>query len=483
MQGLDVLSAPPSRRQRLLPLVSGLLLLLTVGGGALLYKRSLKAPRLVPGIVLGDTRLGAVPFGQVDTAIQRIGERYLADEVTLRFGESSLKATRRELGARLDVAETRAALRRVGKTGAFLTDLNQRVRARRGKLFVPLSLELDRDTALAYFTDLKEDVDRPMVPAKLDLDHLRVVPGREGYLLHVYDCLVAAELALRRGAKKVELAVTVLDPDRAVKGRRLQDLDIGHVLGRFSTVYSLADKDADRAHNLAVGASKIDGKILYPGDQMSFNEVVGKRTEAEGYRMAPVISEGELVDGMAGGACQLSSTLFAASFFAGLDLESSRPHTRPSHYIKMGLDAAVAYPTTDLVIKNPYAFPVVIHYKVNRGKVRVRILGKERPWRKVVFERELKGTEPFKEVVRKDPDIPRGKRVVAQVGTPGIKLVRRRLFFGKARTPEKQEERELRYPPNTQYIHEGTGPDDPTWKPPKDHAAFGEVPEMFRMEQ
>ena len=150
----------------------------------------------------------------------------------------------------------------------------------------------------------------------------------------------------------------------------------------------------------------------------------------------------------------------------------------------MGLDAAVAYPTTDLVIKNPYPFPVVIHYKVNQGKVRVNILGKQRPWRKIVFERELKEQQPFKEVLRKDASIPHGKRVVAQVGVPAFKLVRRRLFYARGKKePVKTEERELRYPANTQYINEGTGPSDPEWKAPKEHTPFGEVPPTFTVEQ
>ena len=96
----------------------------------------------------------------------------------------------------------------------------------------------DRDAALTFFTSLKTEVDRPAVPSRLDLDKQRVVPGREGYLLNVYDCLVATDLALRRGSSSVALAVKVIEP-----GRRYKDLELGHVLGSFETVYSLADRE------------------------------------------------------------------------------------------------------------------------------------------------------------------------------------------------------------------------------------------------
>jgi vancomycin resistance protein YoaR len=484
---MTVLSPPaqarqPRPRRWVFATVNLLLLLAFAGGTALLYRRSLRTPRTVPGIVLGDHfRLDALGPSELDGAIAAAATRLGEQHLKLLVGNSApLWIRRSELGARVNVAETRARLLATGRTGDFLRDLVDRIRARRGKLRVPLSVEVERDQALEFFTRLKQSVDRAPVPARLDLDRGKLVPGIEGYQLHVYDCLAATELALAREQPEVRLAVTVTPP---AGGERLKGLVIDKVLGSFTTVYSLADKDADRAFNLKVGASKLDGTVLEPGARFSFNETVGPRTEAEGYRTAPVITEGELVDGMAGGACQLSSTLFAAAFFAGLELVSSRPHTRPSSYIKMGLDAAVAYPGTDLVLKNPYPFPVVIHFKVSQGKVQVRLLGKQRPWRKVVFEREVKETVAFKTETRQAAHIPRGVRVISQVGVPGFKIERRRLFFGGGKDPEKVEKREVNYPPTTQYVLEGTGPRNPDWKPPPELKPFGEVPPQFSLAQ
>ena len=115
--------------------------------------------------------------------------------------------------------------------------------------------------------------------------------------------------------------------------------------------------------------------------------------------------------------------------------------------------------------------------------MRVRVLGKKRPWSKVVFEREVTEVQPFKEVVRKDPKIPQGQRVISQVGVPGFKLKRRRLLYRAGPEPVKTEERELRYPVTTQYIREGTGPADPEWKAPNPRNPFGEVPPQFKLSQ
>ena len=137
----------------------------------------------------------------------------------------------------------------------------------------------------------------------------------------------------------------------------------------------MADKYAARTYNLRLAASKLDGNVLLPGEIFDFNEVVGPRDEANGYKVAPVIAEGELVDGIGGGTCQISGTLHGAAFFAGLDIVERYPHTRPSAYIKMGLDATVVYPTINFRVKNDFDFPVVLHETVKNGVVRAEILG------------------------------------------------------------------------------------------------------------
>lgn len=478
-RGAGAVATPPSGRGARL-ILAGLSLLLLAGffgGSALLYRHSLHRPGIVPGIRLGGQRLAALGGDDIDQAIKAATARVAVQEMRLMVGKHAHRVPLGRLGVHADVASTRAQLERVGKSGRFLVDLVERIQARRGRLSVPLALRLDADKAREYFIQLKTRIDRPARKPRLDLEKRRVAPGRPGYQLRVYDALAAAETALRAGKRRVSLPVTVTP---SPGGKHLKDLVIDHELGTFSTVYSLADKDKDRGHNLKVGAAKLDGYVLGPGEELSYNKVVGPRTKAQGYRTAHVISQGELVDGMAGGSCQLSSTLFAAAFFAGLELVSSRPHTIPSTYIKMGLDATVAYPTTDLVLKNPYPFPIAVHFTVSQGRVTVRLLGQKRPWQRIEWRRVIKKQEPFKEVVRKDPKLPRGVRVVAQRGVPGFMIERSRAFYqaGK-KEPVKVEKRELRYPPTTQYIREGTGPRDPNFEPPKKRLPFGDVkPEL-----
>jgi vancomycin resistance protein YoaR len=307
----------------------------------------------------------------------------------------------------------------------------------------------------------KDQYDRPANDARVDLVNRKVLPDQPGFGIQVYESLAVVEETARGGAKTVALAGGPIEP--AVTVAKLGNLDISNVMGWFETHYPPGERD--RNYNLRLVAEHVNGHILMPGETFSFNTIVGDRTEKQGYRVAHVIQAGEMIDGLAGGACQISSTLHAAAWFAGLDIASSQPHSRPSAYITMGMDATVVYPTTDLKLKNPYPFPVVIHYVVSQGTVRVEILGRKRPWDKIAFEREIKKETPFETVTRDDDTMPLGTSMVEQVGFPGYQIIRRRIFY-KDGQAAKTEKWDISYPPTTEYIRIGSNP-DPNAKPPE----------------
>lgn len=435
--------------------------------------------RVLSGVTLGAIPIGGIAEKELPQVLTKLTTPILQETMVLTLDNEKLEVAKETLGLTLDIPAIQRRAMRIGRRGGWWPTLKDRVRAWRGQTQVQLRYKLDSSVAQDYFLSLKERIDRIARRARLDLENRKVLSGQPGIKLRVYDTIVALKRAANSGAREVSLAVV---RDEAAKNETLSNVRIDQVLGEFLTAYQLTDSAKDRTHNLKVAAAKLDGTILKPGEELSYNKKVGKRTAAEGYRMAAVITQGELVDGMAGGACQISSTLFGASFFAGLDLVSSRPHTIPSGYIKMGLDAAVAYPHVDLVLRNPYPFPVVIHFTVKRGRVRAQLLGPKRPWSKVTFERDVLEEIPFEELEREDPRIPKGIRVIAQAGIPGFKLERRRLFYeGSAKEPAKIESRKLGYPPTKQIIKIGTGEANPDFKPPTDKKPFGKVPPSFSL--
>lgn len=459
----------------LVMLVAGLGLTV-YGAAAWTYLRAVRSTETVTGLRAAGRDVGGVPFSSLPERLAQLGDAALDEPMTLRVGGVSARLSRREAGFIVDVPAFTAHVEHAGKTGNPFLDLPLRDRARRGHVDIAVPFALDRARALDMLTDLKDLVDRAPIDARLDLESHGISPARDGHLLQAYEALLPLAQAARSGASEVELpSLTVHAKAQAAD---FADIDISAVLASWETHYSNSNVESDRTYNLKVGASKLDGHVLKPHEVFSFNEVVGDRTEKEGYRVAPVIAGGELVDGLAGGMCQIASTLHAAAFFAGLDIVSSTPHSRPSSYIPMGLDSTVVWPSVDLKLRNPYDFPVVMHYSVNRGAVRVELLGKRRPVR-VVFEREVVEDTPFSVETRRDPEAPVGQRWVAQSGYDGYKLVRRRYLFDEhvalprslgrsdeplakllERThvkPLRVDHWRLRYPPTTEIDVIGSG--------------------------
>jgi vancomycin resistance protein YoaR len=323
-------------------------------------------------------------------------------------------------------------------------------------------IKLDRDKAVVALIKLKAKADKSPVDAYLDLEERTIHDDAPGVGIDPWGSLPRILAAARNGASQVELAAVPV-PATTTKASLGID-DISQVLGHYVTKFSVSDRD--RNFNLKLAASKINGTVLQPKVEWSFNGQVGERSDKEGYKIAHVITAGEMVAGLAGGTCQISTTLFGASFFAGLDIVKTLNHSRPSAYTPLGFDATVVWPDTDLVLKNPYDFPVAIHYRVANGEALVEILGKKRPFDKIVFARKLIEETPYGTEERLDDEMPEGQTMLDQAGFNGYKLTRFRRFY-KGKEMVREQKWTVSYKPVTEYVRRGTNK-DPNAQMPKE---------------
>jgi vancomycin resistance protein YoaR len=327
---------------------------------------------------------------------------------------------------------------------------------------------------------LKARTDKNPINAYLDLEAKEIHADTPGQGLDVWGSLPRLLAAARQSAPAVDLA-TIPVPATVTKAGLGID-DISNVLGHYKTLFPVTDRD--RNFNLKLAASKINGVVLKPGQEWSFNAQVGERSQKMGYKVAHVITAGEMVDGLAGGTCQISTTVFGAAFFAGLDVVKTTNHSRPSAYTPLGFDATVVWPTTDLVLKNPYDFPVVVSYVVANGEAKVEILGKKRPYDKVVFERNVLEEEPFPSEERLDDELAMDDLSTDQEGFPGYKLERFRRFYKDGKLV-KTNKWTVTYKPVTEYIRRGTNPDPEAKKstPKKSHGPIKPSGKSYSMAQ
>ena len=145
------------------------------------------------------------------------------------------------------------------------------------------------------------------------------------------------------------------------------------LLSSFKTYYST--RDTDRTTNLLLASNKINGTVVMPGEVFSYNTVVGERTIAAGYKEAPIYVSGEVVDGLGGGICQVTSTLYNAVVYANLEIVERSNHQFVPSYVTASRDATVVYGSIDFKFKNNRNYPIKIMCSVSNGVVNFEIYG------------------------------------------------------------------------------------------------------------
>ncbi len=191
-------------------------------------------------------------------------------------------------------------------------------------------------------------------------------------------------------------------------------------LGTFKTTYD--GGDTDRTTNLQLACQKINGKVILAGETFSYNQTLGPRSAATGYKNAKVYSAGQVVDGIGGGICQISSTLYNAVLRANLQIVERKNHQFVTSYVEAGMDATVVYGSTDFKFKNTRKYPVKIVASAKNGIATVSLYGiKEEKEYTFSFRTVTVSTIPTSTRYIEDPTLPVGTEKVKQKGANGRK--------------------------------------------------------------
>ncbi len=418
------------------------------------------------GVKVNGIDVGGMTFDRVEQELARRMKAQGQRSIKVSMGDTNFVVKPSQIGLKLDIAAVMEELRGLfGGRYSLWRRAALRRWALRGRYTTSTPVIYRRDEIHRLFSQMMKTVERPPRNARLDLINRKVIPSEDGRSMDLAGSIARFERIIQGGGDAMQVRMYRLKP--RISSDALKDLSLKTVLGWYETSFASWGKWANRAHNLKVGGAKLTGTVLLPGKEFSINEALGPRTAKEGYRIAPVIALGETVDGMGGGMCQIASTMFAAAFFAGLDFAHAKPHSQPSHYIDLGLDATVFYPSVDLVLRNPYNFPVALRIDVSGGRVRVEVLGRERPFSKVTFIRRIVSETPFKTIFRDDKELFEGLFKKEQTGQKGYVVRRRRIFLDAEGHEIKAHTWTIVYAPTTMIIRKGTKkPDDPAFKAP-----------------
>ena len=228
------------------------------------------------------------------------------------------------------------------------------------------------------------------------------------------------------------------------------------LIAHFSTYYG--ESSQSRKHNVELAARKIDGTVLYPEDEFSFNDTVGKRTEANGFKSALIIQDGSFVEGVGGGVCQVSSTVYNCALLAGMTISSIRPHSLPVSYVAPSFDAMVSS-ETDFRFVNTVSGPVTLKVVADGMYIRAEIYGIDGV--SVRRRSETVAVLPHETEYIDDDTLPLGKEVIDSYGKDGLKSEGYLDFFENGKMIRSVLIRRDTYKPQKRIILRGTNPDLP----------------------
>jgi vancomycin resistance protein YoaR len=276
------------------------------------------------------------------------------------------------------------------------------------------NLSIGGGEAKTFLGSLSKRLDRRAKSADFAISgrDIHVVPARVGRVLD-RDTTSKAILkaALKTMRRLAPLAMKTTQPRRTTE--RAKSMGITGLVGSYETSFT---GTANRIHNVQLVAKLIDNKLIAPGATFSFNTTTGQRSAEKGFRTAPQIVNGELVDALGGGICQVSTTVFNAAFEAGLDIRERVNHALYISHYPLGRDATVNWPSPDLKFRNDTDHWLLLRTFSSYSSLLVAIYGTPQN-RRVVSEAaplRISGAPPVKKIL--DPDLAVGTKITDDPG-------------------------------------------------------------------
>lgn len=238
--------------------------------------------------------------------------------------------------------------------------------------------------------------------------------------------------------------------------------DPDKVKSQYQTLATFTTKttsNAKRNTNVRLAAETLNGTIVQPGEEFSFNEVVGQRTEEKGYQAAAAYSSGEVVQEIGGGVCQISSTLYRVVFQSGMEITYRRSHTFEPNYVTPGQDAAISWEQPDFKFINRSEGPICIRASYADQKATVSIYGipvLEEGITWDLYSEKTGEVDPPEPTYVEDQTLEPGTEKVEKAGTNGTTWVTYKVVYKDGKEIERIKDHEKTYKGHAAVIRRNT---------------------------
>jgi vancomycin resistance protein YoaR len=354
------------------------LALVVVGGLLVVLGFSENDEGIRSGVDIGGVDVGGMSKPEAREALESAASQRLS-RITFQEGENKEadEIPGGRLGVELDAGQSVQRAYEVGRGGGFIERNFEALRGSSAGVSVPAAISYDRAAAKEALSGLADEVYQEPENATYDASgsgNLEVVDGEPGHELAPEETLANLDESLPKLENRVRIATRGVEPTETAED--LKGVAPTEKIGEFETDYRYSDSEA-RKENLKISANAVNGTVVEPGEVFSMNEHIAGLD----YKKAKVFADGGETSALGGGLCQVTSTVYMAAQYAGLDIVERNAHYTVLSYIRPGFDATVWFggqgiPELDMKFENTTDSNILIReYVTEKGILKAEIWG------------------------------------------------------------------------------------------------------------
>jgi len=396
----------------------GLLLitLVLIGALALIYTRD--QHKIVQGVTISGINVGNLTQVEAKTTLDKEIQRLMSQTVKLNMGQQSLEVKLEDLGLSVtnDLALQEAY--DISRQGSLGNKVESKMSAIKGINF-NLSQNWDDQKMKEYFKQTLDGFNIPAKDASFEISNQNTMNISNEHVGSAFDsdALINQIKGINIYQPVSEIKAEFKEQLPKLTAVQLEDQKITGLIASYTTRFD--PSQAERTENVRLATKALDMTTVKPGDTFSFNQSVGERTVAGGYKDAYIIVDGKFVEGLGGGICQVSSTLYNVGLLADLSVVQRANHDLAISYVPSGQDATVAYPNLDLKFNNNTGGYLLVRTKTTSNTVTIELYGKVKSGQEVTITDSTESIIPSEEQRIVDETLAHGVVILKQQGHPG----------------------------------------------------------------
>lgn len=401
--------------------IFSIIVILGVAGGIVFYKINeiVEKDTIYPGIAIADVDVsGKTKEEALKTIRDKEETEMQGKNISVKGQGKEYLINIKELGFEYEYDKAVEEAYSFAREGNMLERYKIIKEIEKNKKEIDLETHFDKENIEEKVTDIAEEINAEAVNAEFDFNggDIKIIDGKNGYEVKEEELISQIEDNIYT-LEDVKIPIETIKPERTKEyyGK------INGVIGESTTTF--ATSGPGRINNIKLSTRAFNGRMVHPGESISYNSTLGPINTKTGYQDAPIIVAGDLTPGVGGGICQTSTTLYNALLRSDLTVTERSHHSIPSAYMDKGLDAVVAGDYLDLKFRNDFDFPIYIHSVVAGKSVNFKIYGdKSTKDYTIEMQPEITKVIPHKTTEIVKEDLKPGTKKLEQEGRDGYQV-------------------------------------------------------------